>query len=137
VGFCNIDQPVIGRSIRPSGRTTGPIGYVRMHGRRYDTWFSDDPATPPAERYNYLYSQEELAPWAKRIEKVAEHSGDTYVITNNHFLGKGVVNALELIELLSGVKVKVPETLRHHYPELDAIANEPPREPRLFPNPPK
>jgi hypothetical protein len=59
------------------------------------------------------------------------------VITNNHFLGKGVVNALELIELLSGVKVKVPETLRHHYPELDAIANEPPREPRLFPNPPK
>jgi uncharacterized protein YecE (DUF72 family) len=137
VGFCNIDQPVIGRSIRPSGRTTGHIGYVRMHGRRYDTWFSDDPATPPAERYNYLYSQEELAPWAKRIEKVAEHSGDTYVITNNHFLGKGVVNALELIELLSGVKVKVPETLRHHYPELDAIANEPPREPRLFPNPPK
>jgi uncharacterized protein YecE (DUF72 family) len=137
VGFCNIDQPVIGRSIRPSGRAIGHIGYVRMHGRRYDTWFSDDPATPPAERYNYLYSQEELAPWARRIEKVAEHSGDTYVITNNHFLGKGVVNALELIELLSGAKVKVPETLRHHYPELDAIASEPAREPTLFPNPPR
>ena len=137
VGFCNIDQPVIGRSIRPSGRATGNIGYVRLHGRRYDTWFSDDPATPPAERYNYLYNQEELAPWATRIEKVAEHSGDTYVITNNHFLGKGVVNALELIALLSGAKVKVPETLRHHYPELDAIASEPAREPTLFPNPPR
>jgi uncharacterized protein YecE (DUF72 family) len=137
VGFCNIDQPVIGRSIRPSGRATGNIGYVRFHGRRYDTWFSDDPATPAAERYNYLYSQKELAPWAKRIEKVADHSGDTYVITNNHFLGKGIVNALELIGLLSGAKVKVPETLRHHYPELDAIASEPVREPTLFPNPPR
>jgi len=137
VGFCNIDQPVIGRSIRPSGRATGYVGYVRMHGRRYDTWFSDDPATPPAERYNYLYSAEELAPWAKRVEKVAEHSGATYVITNNHFLGKGVVNALELIALLSGDKVKVPETLRQYYPELDAIASEPPREPTLFPIPPR
>jgi hypothetical protein len=59
------------------------------------------------------------------------------VITNNHFLGKGVVNALELIALLSGAKVKVPETLRRHYPELDAIASEPAREPTLFPNPPR
>jgi uncharacterized protein YecE (DUF72 family) len=137
VGFCNIDQPVIGRSIRPSGRATGYVGYIRMHGRRYDTWFSDDPAMPPAERYNYLYSAEELAPWAKRVEKVAEHSGTTYVITNNHFLGKGVVNALELIALLGGNKVRVPETLRQHYPELDAIASEPPREPTLFPIPPR
>jgi len=128
---------VIGRSIRPSGRATGYVGYIRMHGRRYDTWFSDDPAMPPAERYNYLYSAEELAPWAKRVEKVAEHSGTTYVITNNHFLGKGVVNALELIALLGGNKVRVPETLRQHYPELDAIASEPPREPTLFPIPPR
>ncbi|MGA7030847.1 MAG: DUF72 domain-containing protein, partial [Candidatus Acidiferrales bacterium] len=59
VGFCNIDQPVIGRSIKPSERVTSPIGYVRLHGRRYDTWFSDDPASPPSERYNYLYSEEE------------------------------------------------------------------------------
>jgi uncharacterized protein YecE (DUF72 family) len=137
VGFCNIDQPVIGKSIRPSGRATGFVGYVRLHGRRYDTWFSDDPATPPAERYNYLYNQDELAPWAARIEKVAEHSGATYVITNNHFLGKGVVNALELTALLNGTKVSVPETLRHHYPELDAIASEPAQEPTLFPNPPR
>ncbi|MGC1185847.1 MAG: DUF72 domain-containing protein [Candidatus Acidiferrales bacterium] len=137
VGFCNIDQPVIGRSIRPSERATGYVGYVRMHGRRYDTWFSDDPATPPSERYNYLYSREELAPWAKRVEKVAEHSATTYVITNNHFLGKGVVNALELIALLRGAKVKVPETLRQHYPELEAIASKPPLEPTLFPHAPR
>lgn len=133
VGFCNIDQPVIGRSIVPSDRATARVGYVRLHGRRYDTWFSDDPAMPPEERYNYLYSEEELTPWAERIKKVAAHANQTFVITNNHYQGKGVVNALELIHLLTGKKVKVPEPLRQHYPRLESIASEPSQEPTLFP----
>jgi uncharacterized protein YecE (DUF72 family) len=137
VGFCNIDQPVIGRSIKPSERVTSPIGYVRLHGRRYDTWFSDDPASPPSERYNYLYSEEELEPWAKRVEHVAESARATFVVTNNHFQAKGIVNALQLIHLLTGNKVKVPDTLRSHYPQLELIADAPSKEPTLFPLPPK
>lgn len=137
VGFCNIDQPVIGKSLKPSDRTTAPVGYIRLHGRRYDTWFSDDPLMPAEERYNYLYSGEELEPWAKRIRKVSEHAKTTFVITNNHFQGKAIVNALQLISLLKGEKVKVPETLRHHYPQLNDISSEPIQEPTLFPNPPR
>jgi uncharacterized protein YecE (DUF72 family) len=137
VGFCNIDQPVIGRSIRPSERVTAPVGYIRLHGRRYDTWFSDDPATPPEERYNYLYSAAELDPWAERIRKLAKHTRTTFVIANNHFEGKSVVNALQLMHLLTAAKVRVPEPLRHRYPELDAIADAPVEEPTLFPNPPR
>lgn len=133
VGFCNIDQPVIGRSMKPTERTTAPVGYIRLHGRRYDTWFSDDPATPPQERYNYLYASAELEPWAERARHVARHASSTFVITNNHFQGKAVVNALELIHLLTGAPVSVPEPLRHHYPELNKIASEPEREPTLFP----
>jgi uncharacterized protein YecE (DUF72 family) len=132
-GFCNIDQPVIGRSMRPTERATSPVGYVRLHGRRYDTWFTDDPASPPEERYNYLYSAEELDPWAARIKKVAGHSNTTFVITNNHYQGKAIVNALQLIRLLTGQNVKLPETLRQHYPQLESIAAEPPREATLFP----
>jgi uncharacterized protein YecE (DUF72 family) len=132
-GFCNIDQPVIGRSIEPSAEITSPIGYVRLHGRRYDTWFTDDPAVASHERYNYLYSTEELTPWAKRIGKVAERSREVFVITNNHYQGKGVVNALQLISILKRSKVKVPEPLRAQYPELEAIADSPPAEPSLFP----
>jgi uncharacterized protein YecE (DUF72 family) len=132
-GFCNIDQPIIGKSLEPSAETTSPIGYVRLHGRRYDTWFTDDTAVPSHERYNYLYSTEELAPWAKRVQKVAERSRDVFVITNNHYQGKGVVNALQLISILKGSKVKVPEPLRERFPELEAIADTPPAEPRLFP----
>jgi uncharacterized protein YecE (DUF72 family) len=133
VGFCNIDQPVIGRSMKPTERTTARVGYVRLHGRRYDTWFSDDPATPPSERYNYLYTRQELEPWAARIEHVAQSGDSTFVITNNHFEGKGIVNALQLVHLLTRANVKVPETLRQRYPELDRIATDPPAEPLLFP----
>lgn len=132
VGFCNVDQPVIGKSLEPSAVATGPVGYVRLHGRRYDTWFSDDAAVPSYERYNYLYSDEELRPWAARTEKVADATRDVYVITNNHYQGKGVVNALQLISMLKESKVKVPDPLRERYPELEKIANQPRREPTLF-----
>ena len=131
-GFCNIDQPIIGRSLEPSASSTSPIGYVRLHGRRYDTWFSDNPATPAHERYNYLYSEEELDPWVARIRTVNQHTRSTFVVTNNHYQGKAVVNALQLISILKGGKVKVPEPLRQHYPELEKIASEMPAEPTLF-----
>jgi uncharacterized protein YecE (DUF72 family) len=132
-GFCNIDQPIIGRSLPPSEQATSPVGYIRFHGRRYDTWFSDNATIPAHERYNYLYSPEELAPWISRIRKVTEHARDTFVVTNNHFQGKAVVNALQLISLLKNTKVKVPEPLRRHYSQLDSIADTPPSAPTLFP----
>jgi uncharacterized protein YecE (DUF72 family) len=133
VSFCNIDQPIIGRSLGPSAQATSAVGYVRLHGRRYDTWFSDDAKIPAHERYNYLYSGEELAPWVARIRKVTERARETFLVTNNHFQGKSVVNALQLISILKGSKVKVPEPLRRQYPQLEAIADTPPAEPMLFP----
>ncbi len=42
VGFCNIDQPRIGPSLGPSELTTGPVGYVRLHGRNYRDWFREN-----------------------------------------------------------------------------------------------
>jgi uncharacterized protein YecE (DUF72 family) len=137
VALCNIDQPIIGRSIEPRDSpidsTVAPIGYVRLHGRRYDTWFSDDPAMPPFERYNYLYSTEELAPWATRIRRESQHAQKVFAVTNNHYLGKGVVNALQLLSMLKGAKVNVPDPLRVKYPELEKIADQPPERPTLFP----
>ena len=133
VGMCNIDQPLIGRSVKPGSVATSATGYVRLHGRRYDTWFTDDPASPPEERYNYLYSNEELEPWAERVARIAEHTQSTFVVTNNHYQGKAIVNALQLLHLLTKAKVKVPEPLRAHYPQLNEIASEPEQEPTLFP----
>lgn len=122
VGFCNIDQPIIGRSLGPTAETIGPVGYVRLHGRNYNQWFAH---SEPHERYNYLYSMTELEPWAERAKHVAERARSTFVITNNHFEAKGVANALELEALITGKPVVVPETLKARYPELEAIALEP------------
>ncbi len=123
VGFCNIDQPVIGRSIAPSAHATAPVGYVRLHGRNYEHWFAGD---RPQERYNYLYSLHELEAWAERISSIAQRADATYVVTNNHFRGKAVANALQLVHLLTKHPVHVPATLIPHYPELQAIASPEP-----------
>ena len=121
VGFCNIDQPLFARSIKPSTHATSAVGYVRLHGRNYQNWFRENAGA--AERYDYLYSQQELLPWVDNIKKVEAHARSTYVVTNNHYLGKAVVNALELTSLLSGEKVVAPRTLFNSYPRLKEIAD--------------
>ena len=127
VGFCNIDQPLLGRSLAPTEHVTGAIGYVRLHGRNYENWFSDHEVAPiPTtrnDRYNYLYNQQELAGWKERIASVAERALTTYVITNNHFESKAGVNALELKAMISGKRVLAPPTLIQKYPELRKIAD--------------
>ena len=134
VGFCNIDQPVIGRSLKPGERLTAPVGYVRLHGRNYTEWFRENAEGEGSEqRYNYLYPPEELDPWAKRIERIAAHAKETFVVTNNHYLGKGAVNALELIHMLTKKPVAAPPSLVEHYPILASITTTREVTPTLFP----
>ena len=120
VGICNIDQPVFAKSIRPAARTTSPVGYVRLHGRNYQNWFREK--APRDERYNYLYSLDELDPWLVRIKDVAKHTRETYVITNNHFRGQAVVNAIEIKAALQEETVSAPEPLFKVYPRLSESA---------------
>ena len=119
VAFCNIDQPLLGQAVRPSDEVTSNIGYVRLHGRRYDQWFEPEKSS---DRYDYLYTADELQGWKDKIESVAKKAEVTFVVANNHFQGKAPANALELRSMISGEKVKVPETLVKTYPRLEAIA---------------
>ncbi len=111
LGFCNIDQPIVGDSLGPSAGVTSDVGYVRLHGRRYDKWFEERATV--AERYDYLYSAEELEPWVKRVERIAQAEGvrEIYVVANNHFEGKGPANALMMRSMLSHRKVAAPPVL--------------------------
>jgi len=120
VGICNIDQPVFSKSIRPAALTTSSVGYVRLHGRNYQNWFREK--APRDERYNYLYSFDELDPWLKRIKEVAKETRETYVITNNHFRGQAVVNAVEIEAALTEKRVPAPEPLFQVYPRLSESA---------------
>jgi uncharacterized protein YecE (DUF72 family) len=120
VGFCNIDQPLLGRSLAPTEHVTGAIGYVRLHGRNCENWFDSDNRN---DRYNYLYKASELEGWKEKIVSVAERAQTTYVITNNHFESKAGVNALELKAMITGKRVQAPPTLIEKYPELRKIAD--------------
>jgi uncharacterized protein YecE (DUF72 family) len=120
LGLCNIDQPLFKRSIRPGAIATARVGYIRLHGRNYQTWFTENKHV--GERYDYLYSPEELDPWIDRIKAVEQAAQETYVVTNNHYLGKGVVNAFEIASVLKGQTISPPPQLIEHYPVLDAFA---------------
>ncbi|HMB84441.1 MAG TPA: DUF72 domain-containing protein [Terriglobales bacterium] len=115
VGFCNIDQPLLGRSLGPTQHVTSGVGYVRLHGRNYEQWFDSENRN---DRYNYLYKPAELEKWKEKVEIIAQKAESTFVIANNHFQAKAAVNALELRHLLDGKKVRAPETLVKQYPEL-------------------
>jgi len=132
-GFCNIDQPTLSHGLEPSAVVTGPVGYIRLHGRNYHSWFKGGDSESRHERYNYLYPPGELEPWKKRAEQVAEQAKETYVIANNHYQGKAAANALELISMLLGEPVEAPQPLVAAYPDLKPfVIASAPLQPELF-----
>ena len=110
IGLCNIDQPLFHRSIKPGDEVTSGIGYVRLHGRNYGKWFSQ--TALPHERYDYLYAPDELEPWVERIRSMDRRTKDTYAMSNNHHLGKAIINGLQIQALITGKPVAAPESLR-------------------------
>jgi uncharacterized protein YecE (DUF72 family) len=117
VGFVNIDQPLYHDSIAPTSHVTSHVGYVRVHGRNYKDWFRDK--APVEQRYNYLYSAEELEPWAERTKEIAADPAtrEVYVITNNHYKGKAVANALMMKSMVTGERQPAPSGVFEAYGE--------------------
>ena len=131
--FVNIDQPRLEGNLPGTSHVTGPLAYFRFHGRNAPKWFGPD--TSNIERYNYLYSEEELDPWIDRLRGAEEglsrrdtggaSSKGVYAILNNHFRGQAVANALEIENRLSGRLFTAPESLRQTYPRVAAISRPP------------
>ena len=120
IGFVNIDQPRFRHSIRPSATATSPVGYVRLHGRNYDDWFREGAGVE--ERYDYLYSPDELEPWVERAKDVGAATLETFVITNNHFQGQAIANAVMLRAMVEGERVAAPPAVVQAFPaQLDAF----------------
>ena len=101
----------------PAGHPTlGPLGYLRLHGRNRKAWFSREAGRD--QKYDYLYSTGEVETLVKRAKRLAGSHDETYVITNNHFEGKAVANALEILHGLAGTPVPAPREIVEHYPRL-------------------
>ncbi|MEE9292176.1 MAG: DUF72 domain-containing protein, partial [Acidobacteriota bacterium] len=133
VGFCNIDQPSLGATLPPTSHATSSIAYVRLHGRNARNWFRR--SAQPFERYDYLYSMEELDPWIRRIEELAGAVEQVVVIANNHYRGKGPANGLMMKSALERRRVKAPSTLVEAYPSLEGrvvASRRSPAQGRLF-----
>lgn len=120
VAFCNIDQPVIGASLKPTAVVTDPrFAYVRLHGRNDKEWFREGAGRDA--RYNYLYAKNELEEWIGRIKELGRSTDRIYIVTNNHYRGQALANALQIKNLTSGKKLEVPEDLLKQYPILEEI----------------
>jgi uncharacterized protein YecE (DUF72 family) len=119
VTVCNLDYPTSWDSFNMQNCTIGRNGYFRLHGRNAEKWFSKSGRD---ETYNYYYNENEVAQIKERIDGLARAFETLTVITNNHYHGAELANALELKALLTGQKQPVPEGLLSTYPNLARIA---------------
>jgi uncharacterized protein YecE (DUF72 family) len=97
----------------------GPLGYHRLHGRNAATWFAAGAGRD--DRYDYLYGAAELEELVRTTRRIASGRDETFVITNNHFSGKAVANALELLAALSGGPPLAPAELVRAFPRLGPV----------------
>ena len=118
--FVQIDEPKFKLSIAQNQLPNIPtFYYMRLHGRNAAQWWKHDKAE---DRYNYLYSAEEVTEFAETVGAAREIVKKAYLYTNNHFSAKSVANAAmikkQLGEPLEG---EYPGEFRERYPELVGV----------------
>jgi uncharacterized protein YecE (DUF72 family) len=112
-----VDSPRIegAKNISPTVLAlTSPTAYVRFHGRNADTW--NKRGGSASERFDYLYSDEELQEWVGPLREVAEQAEQAYAFFNNNAtspdgrggrMAQAAANAKALQRLLQSANVPV------------------------------
>jgi len=75
------------------------LAIVRMHGRNSETW-NQKGLTASSDRFNYDYSENELAELATNIRQLATKVRTVQTVFNNNFEDQGQRNARTLMGLL-------------------------------------
>ncbi|MDQ3575845.1 MAG: DUF72 domain-containing protein [Actinomycetota bacterium] len=101
MAFVVVDAPPTSQLPIVVAATSG-LAVVRFHGRADDTWSKR--GITAAERFRYLYDDEELRQWVPRVEQLAEDSQEVHLLMNNCFQDYGVRNAADLGRLLAEVR---------------------------------
>jgi uncharacterized protein YecE (DUF72 family) len=118
-----IDEPKFKDSIRQEFESApGRFLYLRLHGRRFEKWWRHEHRN---ERYDYLYTRDELEPYAIRLKSVLENKDiqRAYIFFNNHPGAKAVANAVMMRARLDiPVKSELPEKLVETYPEITDVS---------------
>lgn len=88
---------------------TADHSYARFHGRNYDIWYREEKEDDyRINRYDYLYTKEQLEPWVPRIQEAEKDFNMVRVYFNNHGRSKSAKNAMEIMDLL-GIEHKAKE----------------------------
>ena len=113
LAYVAVDEPQIGSgSMPPIVMLTDPhYSMVRFHGRNHKMWYGKN-LKSSRDRFDYLYTREELTPWADRIQRIADAltGSEVHVVTNNNASNYSIANAFDLQELL-GLPVAGGETI--------------------------
>jgi uncharacterized protein YecE (DUF72 family) len=124
--WTQIDEPKFKGSIRQdlSPNVRG-FYYMRLHGRNAEQWWEHERSE---DRYNYLYSEAELKPFADAVRNARALVKKQYVFLNNHFAAQAVADAAMLRHLLDEpVDAPMPAELVRRYPMLEGkVATFPP-----------
>ena len=131
--LAQIDEPKFKTSIRqtllPNVKS---VYYLRLHGRNAAQWWKHEASE---DRYNYLYTPEELQPFAEAAKAASREVKKAYLYANNHFSAKSVANAAILkAQLGQELEGEYPEAFVEEYPELKPMVKLLPEQQSLTPS---
>ncbi len=100
ISYVAVDAPQFPTrtTMPPLVAATSKVGYVRLHGRNRETYFARNVSA--ADRFDYLYTRDELEEWAPKIAELAERTDVTYVMFNNCKYDYAPRNARQLADIL-------------------------------------
>jgi uncharacterized protein YecE (DUF72 family) len=96
MSYVTVDAPQTGgRNVLPTVvATTSETAYVRLHGRNAETW--NKRTGSAAERFDYLYSEDELREWVPQLQELAGQAQTVYAMFNNN--GRSTTPSLGPVE---------------------------------------
>lgn len=83
ITYVAVDAPQFAErsTMPPHPAVTAPLAYVRLHGRNRETYFKRTASA--ADRFDYLYTLDELEEWAPAVHEMSAQAEETYVMFNN------------------------------------------------------
>ncbi|MBW3562418.1 MAG: DUF72 domain-containing protein [Actinobacteria bacterium] len=100
LAYVCVDEPQgFDNSVPPITAVTHPrLAVLRMHGHNRENW--NRKGISAAERFRYLYEEEELEAWVPQVRELADQARETHVVFNNCYRDYGVRNAAQMSALL-------------------------------------
>jgi uncharacterized protein YecE (DUF72 family) len=98
-----VDEPQgFKSSVPPVAEAAASFGVVRFHGRNRENWERKNITIN--EKYNYLYTREELQEWASKIRQMGSKAEEIFIIFKNKHRDFPIRNARQMMELLDKSK---------------------------------